>query len=70
MVPLKRSLTAGDLTTSPDLQSMTINSELKKVRLNPPKLSAPEQPETADKEEETKGVNNETLGHLNIFWDS
>ncbi len=59
VVPLKRSLAAGDLTTSPDLQSTTINSEPKKVRLNRPKVSAPEQPETADKEEEMKGVNNE-----------
>ncbi len=59
VVPLKRSLAAGDLTTSPDLQSTTINPEPKKVRLNTPKVSAPEQPETADKEEETKGVNNE-----------
>ncbi|MCP3668185.1 MAG: hypothetical protein GY696_37810, partial [Gammaproteobacteria bacterium] len=58
VVPLKRSRSTDDLTTSPDLQSMAINSEPKKTRLNLSKAS--EQPEIADNEEEDKtDANNE-----------
>ncbi len=49
VVPLKRSHSADDLTTAPDLQSTVINPEPKKIRLSLPKAS--EQPEVADNEE-------------------
>ncbi len=61
-VPLKRTLSVDDLTTSPDLQAMATKPEPKKIKLNVVETTAPVESDTSvvsEEENEKTDVNSE-----------